>query len=555
MSTGSDSYTGWANQAVFRQALWANFLFAFDGFGFTNAQYSASGSRANRLRALPPVATEIGTTYLGPPQTTEFVTTTNKYIRLTDKGTIFVFGDSNTGGGIFRGGACDTTSLGDEIWPTCAAAPPAQSSPFGPRQKASESYRYDWHRGVDIPQALGEPVYATMDGVVRIAGTHPAYSDMLVQIRHRDRSPYLYSNNLHMNSVVVSEGYLVTVGDLIGYSGVSASGFPHIHFEFRDGGLNQNSNRNPWGYLPYTDTVPLTPTLSGFNPSGGLLLLDIETAPDQLDFDGLDLTWGTDSVQLSLNNINSTTNRDAPHLLDHPLVTLNDGVDVCLFPALFNTSSRDYRVLFRDLDTNATTGSAATRDLNGTSPTQALTPNLPALTLEAAAQQVMALPGSTVLFTHTLQNNGTDALSLTISAQSAQNNALTLSQSSLTLDAGERQQLTLAVALANFPEGVGDCILLEVEAGTTQRLIALNVVVTTSPTSWPISLQSGWNHISLPVSPISTPLRASDVCNQIDSQGGSAVEIDRWYAGGWAPLWLPLQRLRAGVRRELLHQV
>ena len=532
ISTGSDSYSGWANQAVFRQALWANYLFAFDGFGFTNSQYSASGSGANRLRALPPVATNIGTTYLGPPQTT----TANSYTRLTDKGTIFVFGDSNSGGGIFRGGACDTTSLGDKIWPTCAASPPAQSSPFGPRQKASESFRYDWHRGVDIPQPLGEPVYAPMDGVVRVAGTHTAYSDMLVQIRHRDRSPYLYSNALHMHSVVVSEGDLVTVGDLVGYSGEGASGFDHIHFEFRDGCLYQECNRNPWGYLPYTDTQPLTPTLRGFNASGGLLLLDMQTAPDQLDLDGLDLTWGANTVQLSLNDINSTTNRDAPHLLDHPLVRLNDGVHVCLFPARFKTSSSEagYRVLFRDLDTNATTGSAAIRDLNGTGPTQTMTPNLPTLTLEPAAQQVMALPGSTVHFTHTLQNNGTETLSVTVSAQSAQNNALKLSQTNLTLDAGESQAIPLTVTLAaNFPEGVGDCILLEVDAGTTQRLIALNSVITTSPISRSISLQSGWNHISLPLDPITTPLTASDVCNQIDSQGGSAVEIDRWHNGGW----------------------
>ncbi|MGB0389877.1 MAG: M23 family metallopeptidase, partial [Ardenticatenaceae bacterium] len=168
---------------------------------------------------------------------------------------------------------------------------------------------------------------ATMDGVVRIAGTHPAYSDMLVQIRHREHSPYLYSNYLHMNSVVVSEGDLLTVGDLIGYSGESATparrllnspalplsrspalpllgdegGFDHLHFEFREGCVYQECNRHPWGYLPYSDTLPLTPTLSGANLSGtqALLLLDIESAPDQLDLDGLELSWGSQTIQLS----------------------------------------------------------------------------------------------------------------------------------------------------------------------------------------------------------------------------------------------------------------
>jgi murein DD-endopeptidase MepM/ murein hydrolase activator NlpD len=110
---------------------------------------------------------------------------------------------------------------------------PRLRSPFAPRQKAREGFRYDWQRGVDIPLPLGEPVYAPMDGIIRIAGNHSAYSDMIVQIRHRETSPYLYSNHLHMLTVTVSADDLVTVGDLIGYSGESSSGFSHIHFEFR----------------------------------------------------------------------------------------------------------------------------------------------------------------------------------------------------------------------------------------------------------------------------------------------------------------------------------
>jgi len=45
-------------------------------------------------------------------------------------------------------------------------------------------------------------------------------------------------------------------------------------------------------------------------------------------------------------------------------------------------------------------------------------------------------------------------------------------------------------------------------------------------------LQLGWNHISLPLEPV-TSYTAESVCDEIISQGGDVVEIDRWYASGW----------------------
>ena len=102
----------------------------------------------------------------------------------------------------------------DRIWPigrsTSVDLP--QSSPFGPRLKISEGRRYadlspciqdyrtalrvffltqcryDFHRGVDIPIPLYSNVYAIADGTVRIAGSHPLYSDGVVQV---NRLPYV----------------------------------------------------------------------------------------------------------------------------------------------------------------------------------------------------------------------------------------------------------------------------------------------------------------------------------------------------------------------------
>jgi len=49
-----------------------------------------------------------------------------------------------------------------------------------------------------------------------------------------------------------------------------------------------------------------------------------------------------------------------------------------------------------------------------------------------------------------------------------------------------------------------------------------------------ITLTAGWNFVAL--SPLTAPLTAAEACQQIASQGGAAVEIDRWdaSAGNWA---------------------
>ena len=43
-------------------------------------------------------------------------------------------------------------------------------------------HRYDFHRGVDIVADLYSNVYAIADGTVRINGSHPGYSDGVVQV-------------------------------------------------------------------------------------------------------------------------------------------------------------------------------------------------------------------------------------------------------------------------------------------------------------------------------------------------------------------------------------
>lgn len=151
-----------------------------------------------------------------------------------------------------------------ERWGNALYSDDPVSSPFGPRPLVSGDFRYDFHRGIDIPTPSGTPVFAITDGEVRIAGNTSGYSDPLVQLRHfRPGSTSCvgvgcyHSNYMHLSSWVVNPGDLVGKGQLLGYTGISASGFKHLHFEIRDAPSDDpfsNWSRdaiNPLGVLPY----------------------------------------------------------------------------------------------------------------------------------------------------------------------------------------------------------------------------------------------------------------------------------------------------------------
>ena len=74
-------------------------------------------------------------------------------------------------------------------------------------------------------------------------------------------------------------------------------------------------------------------------------------------------------------------------------------------------------------------------------------------------------------------------------------------------------------------------------AGTTTDGTALephHIEVTPRWTTEEMPLQSGWNLISLPLSPTVT-LHAENLCTEINAQGGNAVEVNRWHNAGWDP--------------------
>jgi murein DD-endopeptidase MepM/ murein hydrolase activator NlpD len=171
-------------------------------------------------------------------------------------------------------------------WPVKRKCPKKQrekndlplSSTFGPRRKAGEGGRYDFHRGIDIPVEKGKyvPVFAISDGYVMIAGTPEAYpDDVLVQIRHSrpgyetlecDDVGCYHSNYMHMDlSTMAAEvGKTVKKGSFLGYvdpfyRNKDGELFPHLHFEIRNGSKFEPRTRwqrdaiHPLQVLPYEE--------------------------------------------------------------------------------------------------------------------------------------------------------------------------------------------------------------------------------------------------------------------------------------------------------------
>jgi len=243
------------------------------------------------------------------------------------------------------------------VWPLSAAPVPGGefSSPYGPRLKASEDFRYDWHRGLDITATVGTPVYAVTDGIVRLAEMPSSTGGLIAQIDHEEGT--YFSTYIHLLSpTVVVKGQWVNQGDVIGHSGTSDSGFPHLHFEIRESGFYQRHAVNPFLYLPYADTVRHTVAFSNVEtiPAGGdsmlvTATLVVITPRDELDFNAITLEIkDADGSLLDRRSVdfharNALTLYPMPP--DDPLDnSYMDGVHIA--PDPFSTRSDEYRVTF-----------------------------------------------------------------------------------------------------------------------------------------------------------------------------------------------------------------
>ena len=93
------------------------------------------------------------------------------------------------------------------------------------------------HDGVDYGAPMGTPVRAVGDGIVELAGRQNGYGNV-VKIQHSNARSTLYA---HLSRIDVRQGQRVEQGQSLGAVGATgwATG-PHLHFEFRVGGVFQD---------------------------------------------------------------------------------------------------------------------------------------------------------------------------------------------------------------------------------------------------------------------------------------------------------------------------
>ncbi|MEG0807099.1 MAG: M23 family metallopeptidase [Alistipes sp.] len=95
---------------------------------------------------------------------------------------------------------------------------------YGPRRRRQ-------HQGVDLPLKMGDPIYATFCGRVRLSQTTRSGYGNLIVLRHDNGLETYYG---HLSERMVEPNQWVEAGQVIGLGGSTGrSTGPHLHFETR----------------------------------------------------------------------------------------------------------------------------------------------------------------------------------------------------------------------------------------------------------------------------------------------------------------------------------
>lgn len=108
-----------------------------------------------------------------------------------------------------------------------------RSSDYGYRRNPFGGFTSEFHSGVDLKGPVGDPIYATGDGIVNRCDYYSGYGNAVV-LDHNTGYQSLYG---HLSSVNVVKGQQVKAGDVIGFLGSTGrSTGPHLHYEIRKDG-------------------------------------------------------------------------------------------------------------------------------------------------------------------------------------------------------------------------------------------------------------------------------------------------------------------------------
>jgi murein DD-endopeptidase MepM/ murein hydrolase activator NlpD len=87
-----------------------------------------------------------------------------------------------------------------------------------------------FHAGVDIKAAWGDPVGASQPGIIKFAGWHSGYGNLMIV----DHGGGVTTHYAHLSSFVLPVGTRVSRGTIIGRAGSTGrSTSPHLHYEVR----------------------------------------------------------------------------------------------------------------------------------------------------------------------------------------------------------------------------------------------------------------------------------------------------------------------------------
>ncbi|HWV39419.1 MAG TPA: peptidoglycan DD-metalloendopeptidase family protein [Vulgatibacter sp.] len=121
------------------------------------------------------------------------------------------------------------------IWPARGWV----TSDFGSRLDPYTAHSV-MHKGLDIANRSGSPVYAPADGVVVFAGTEGGYGKLLVL----DHGYGVKTRFGHLSDVLAKVGQRVKRGEQIAAMGnTGRSTGPHLHYEVRVNGIPENPRK------------------------------------------------------------------------------------------------------------------------------------------------------------------------------------------------------------------------------------------------------------------------------------------------------------------------